>query len=225
MKTKLSWLEVILLAAPFVALAIYWNDLPARVPTHWNLQGQIDGWGAKIPGILIMSLTALGLTALLRILPWFDPKLRLTGGEESLMPTVLPIVRIACLVLLDAIFFVQIATSLGRDVAGGRVLMNCVLVFFVVMGNYLGNLRPNYFVGIRTPWTLENPTTWRATHRLAGRLMFFGALILLLVQFFLSETSFGMIFGGLILALAAWGFVYSWHHSRTCRDPLNLPNR
>ena len=94
-------------------------------------------------------------------------------------------------------------------------MMSCLLVFFVVMGNYLGNLRPNFFVGIRTPWTLENPETWRATHRLGGRLMFFGALILLVAQLFLSEAIFGLLFVSSILSLAAWGIAYSWHHCRT----------
>jgi uncharacterized membrane protein len=215
MKTKLSWLEGVLLAAPFVALAIYWNDLPAAVPTHWDFRGQIDGWGAKTPGIFVIPCTALAMTALLHILPWFDPKLRRTASEEGLMPAVLPIVRIACLFLLDTIFFLQVATSLGRNVAGGRIMMTCVLVFLVILGNYLGNLRPNYFVGIRTPWTLENSETWRATHRLGGRLMFFGALILLVAQVFLSERIFGLLFVTSILSLAAWGFVYSWHHCRT----------
>jgi uncharacterized membrane protein len=215
MKTRLSWLEVILLAAPFVALAIYWNDLPARVPIHWDLRGQINGWAAKAPGMLIVPLTALGLSLLLRVLPWFDPKLHRSGNSEARMLTILPIVRIACLLLLDAIFFVQIATSLDQDLAGDRIIINCLLVFFVVLGNYLGNLRPNYFVGIRTPWTLENPETWRATHRLGGRLMFFGGLVLLVAQFFLSQSFFGALFVGSVLALAAWGFVYSWHHCRT----------
>jgi uncharacterized membrane protein len=215
MKTRLSWLEAVLLAAPFVALAIYWNGLPARVPTHWDFRGQIDGWGAKTPGILMIPLTALGVTALLHILPWFDPKLRRTQGEESLMPAVLPIVRIAVLLLLDTIFFVQIATSLGRSVAGGRIMMTCLLVFLLIMGNYSGNLRPNYFVGIRTPWTLENPETWRVTHRLGGRLIFFGALTLLITQFFLNEGIFAWLFLASILALVVWAFVYSWHHCRT----------
>jgi uncharacterized membrane protein len=76
-------------------------------------------------------------------------------------------------------------------------------------------VRPNYFVGIRTPWTLENPETWRATHRLGGRLMFFGAILLLLAQFFLSEGLFAWLLVTSILSLAIWGFVYSWHHSRT----------
>lgn len=215
MKTKLNWLEILLLAAPLIALAFYWQDLPDRVPMHWDFRGKIDGWGSKTPGIFIIPLTALGMTALLHILPWFDPKLRRTTKEESRMPVVLPIVRIACLLLLDTIFFVQLATSLGRDIPGGRILMNCLLVFFVIMGNYLGTLRPNYFVGIRTPWTLENPETWRATHRLGGRLMFFGALALLIAQFFLSEPIFGFIFLASILSLATWGFAYSWHHCRT----------
>jgi uncharacterized membrane protein len=215
MKTKLSWLEAALLAAPLVALAIFWSDLPARVPIHWDLHGQINGWATKTPGIFLIPLTALGVVVVLRILPWFDPKLGKTPGEESRMSVVLPIVRITCLLLLDTIFFVQIATSLGWNVAGGRIMVTCLLVFFVIVGNYLGNLRPNYFVGIRTPWTLENPETWRATHRLGGRLMFFGGLILFIAQFFLSESIFGWLFFASILLLAAWGFVYSWHHYRT----------
>ena len=215
MKTKLSWLEVVLLAAPFVALAIYWNELPARVPMHWNFRGQIDGWSAKTPGIFLIPLTALGMTALLHILPWFDPRLRRTSGDESLMPAILPIVRIATLGLLNMIFFVQVATSLGRNVPGGRIITTSVLVFFVILGNYLGNVRPNYFVGIRTPWTLENPETWRATHRLGGRLMFFGALILLGAQCLLAEGPFAWLLVASILSLVAWGFIYSWHHCRT----------
>ncbi|MBA3649905.1 MAG: SdpI family protein [Chthoniobacterales bacterium] len=215
MKTKLGWLEIVLLSAPFLALAIYWNDLPARVPTHWDFRGEINGWMSKVPGILIVPLTALGITALLHFLPRLDPKLRRRSGDEGLMPAVMPIVRLATLVLLDTIFAVQMAASLGKNVAAGRIMMTCLLLFFVILGNYLGNLRPNYFVGIRTPWTLENPETWRATHRLGGRLMFFGALVLLGAEIFLSESAFGLLFVSSILALAAWGFAYSWHHCRT----------
>jgi uncharacterized membrane protein len=215
MKSKLTWLELLLLAAPFAALILLWNQLPARIPVHWNLHGEIDSWGSKMPHLLVLPLTALGMVVLLRILPWFDPKLRRRSNDEGLMPVVLPIVRIATLLLLNTVFFVQIATSLGRKVAAARIMVICLLLFFIVLGNYLGNLRPNYFVGIRTPWTLEDPETWRATHRLGGRLMFFGGLILLVAQFFLTESIFGILFLGSVLALAAWSFVYSWHYSRT----------
>lgn len=215
MKTKLTWLEVVLLAAPFVALALYWSDLPARVPMHWNIHGEVDGWSTKAPGILLLPLIALGTTALLHALPWFDPRLRRTLGDESRMPTVLPIIRIAFLALFDTIFFVQIATSLGRDIAGARIIVTGVLLFFVILGNFLGTVRPNYFVGIRTPWTLESPATWRATHRLGGRLMFFGSLFLLILQFLLSEELFLFLLLSSSLLLVVWAFVYSWHYSRT----------
>jgi uncharacterized membrane protein len=155
------------------------------------------------------------VVTLLRILPRFDPRLQRIPRDESRMPAVLPIIRIALLALYNAIFFVQIATSLGVTAAAGRIIPICVLVFFVLFGNYLGNVRPNYFVGIRTPWTLEDPETWRATHRLGGRLMFFGALILLVVQVFLSAPISGLAFGVSILSWVTWGFVYSWHHCRT----------
>jgi len=69
MKNKLNWLEAALLIAPFVLLAAFWNKLPARVPDHWNLQGQIDGWASKPRGILMLPLTGLGVVMFLRLRP------------------------------------------------------------------------------------------------------------------------------------------------------------
>lgn len=215
MKSKLNWPEAALLIAPFLVLALYWNYLPARVPIHWNVRGEIDGWSSKMPGLFLAPLINVGVVALLGVLPRFDPKLRGTSGEQGRMLHTLRIMRLALLALFDAIFYVQIAVSLGRDINGGRVLIACMLVFLAIIGNYLGNLRPNYFAGIRTPWTLEDPETWRATHRLGGRLIFFGSLALLILQFFLSDKAFGWVFAFAIILLAVWGIFYSWHHSRT----------
>jgi uncharacterized membrane protein len=214
MKSKLTWVEVALLAAPCVVLAIYWNNLPARIPVHWNIRGEVDGWGGKMPALFLLPFCMLFVVVLLRVLPQFDPRLRRTPGD-SRMPAILPIIRIAFLTLFNTIFFVQVATSLGKTLAAGRIMITCLLLFFLILGNYLGNVRPNYFVGIRTPWTLEDPETWRATHRLGGRLMFFGALILLVAQVFLSEQTSSLLFVVSILSWAAWGFAYSWHHCRT----------
>ena len=216
MKSKLNWLEGALLLAPFVVLALYWTSLPARVPTHWDVHGEIDSWSPKVPGLLILPLTSVIMVVLLRSLQKIDPKLWKTADASSSgMRTALPIIRVAILGLLDVIFYIQIAVPLGWNIDHGRILMTCMLIFFAIMGNFLGNLRPNYFAGIRTPWTLEDPETWRATHRLGGRLIFFGALLLLVLQFFFSHRLFGWIFAGSMLLLALWAFLYSWHHWRT----------
>ena len=215
MKNKLNWLEAALLVAPLIALAILWNDLPERVPIHWNLRGQIDGWAPKSFGLLIMPLMSLGTIALLHILPWFDPKLRRNAGAPGRMQHVLGILRLALAAFFAALFCMQIAAALGHPVAAGRIVPTATLLLLAVIGNYLSNLRPNYFAGIRTPWTLESPATWRATHRLGGRLTFYGSLLLLILQFFVTESTFGILFIGSALLLVVWAFWYSWHHFHT----------
>ncbi len=214
MKNKLLWLEAALLITPFVALAAYWNQLPMRVPIHWNLKGEIDGWSSKM-GMLILPLTGLGAVVLMRFLAWLDPKLRRGLAKTDRMHQVLQILRLAFAAFFGAVFLVQLAAALNQAMPSGRIIVLSTLILLAVLGNYSGNLRPNYFIGIRTPWTLENPETWRATHRLGGRLMFFGALLLIVLQFFLSQSAVGFLFGALMLLFAVWTFVYSLHHFRT----------
>lgn len=212
MKNKLNWLEALLLVAPLVAVAMLWNDLPARVPIHWNLRGEINGWASKPVALLGMPLINIALIALLHVLPRFDPKLQRTGGAHGRMERVLAIVRIALAAFFVAIFCMQIAATLGRPVAADRIVPTTVLLLLAVIGNYLSNLRPNYFVGIRTPWTLESPATWRATHRLGGYLTFYGALLLLVLQFFVRPSIFGILVPSAAILLAVWAVWYSWHH-------------
>ena len=214
MKNKLNWLVAALLAAPLIALLVLWNDLPARVPIHWNLRGEIDGWSSKT-AMLLMPLIGLGIIVLLHILPRFDPKLRRAVGGPGRMQSVLAILRIALAAFFGVIFWMQLAAALGHTVAADRIVPAATLLLLATIGNYSANLRPNYFVGIRTPWTLESPETWRATHRLGGRMMFFGAVFLLALQFFVSASAFMHLFVGSTLLLVAWAFWYSWRHFRT----------
>lgn len=216
MKNKVNWLEAALLLAPFVVIAALWNKLPARIPMHWNLRGDVDRWASsKSIEIFVLPLIALVVVALLRVLPRLDPKLRAMLSTKERMRAALQIMRLAFAAFFGALFSIQIATTFGYTLAGGRAMIWCLLVLLAIMGNYLGNLRPNYFVGLRTPWTLESEETWRATHRLGGRLMFFGALLLLAAEFLLSQSAFGYLFMTLMLLLVAWSFFYSWHHFRT----------
>ena len=219
MKNKLNWLEAALLITPFLVLATYWNKLPVLVPVHWNIHGEIDGWASKPFGLMIVPVTMLLLSALLRFLSWIDPKLRRAPADDTRMPAVLRILRLVFAIFFTGIFYLQIGGVFGRVLDGRRFLLLNSLLLFAVMGNYLGNLRPNYFLGIRTPWTLDSPETWRATHRLGGRLMFFGAIFLILLQFFLNDAALVFLLLILVFGWAAWGVLYSWHHFRTHAVP------
>jgi uncharacterized membrane protein len=159
------------------------------------------------------------LVAFLHIISWLDPKLRRSLQQSDRMHAVLQILRVAFAGLFDAIVAVQIAAALDHTLPIGRIIQASILILFATLGNYLPNLRPNYFIGIRTPWTLESPDTWRATHRLAGRLMFFGAVFLFILQFFISAGIFGTLFAGFLLLVAVWALLYSWFHYRACAAP------
>jgi len=212
MKNKLNWLEVILLVTPVPILVIFWNDLPARVPIHWNLHGKIDGWTSKPFGILFIPLMSVAIIALLHVLPRLDPKLRRSAGNQGRMKTVLGILRLALAAFFVVLFGMQVEAALGHPVRAARIVPMATLFLLAIIGNYLSTLRPNYFFGIRTPWTLESPDTWRATHRLGGRLMFYGSVLLLLLQFFISESTVMILFITSVLLLVTWAFWYSWHH-------------
>jgi uncharacterized membrane protein len=216
MKNKLTWLEALLVVTPFLLLAVFWNRIPARVPVHWNLDGQIDRWSPKSFGMFSLPLISLGTVAILHLVPWFDPKLRGKRNSADRMSAVLPIFRVLIAAFFLVVFLLTFCASLGISVSIGRILISSILLLLAGMGNYLGLLRRNYFVGLRTPWTLESDATWRATHRLGGRLLFFGSTAILVAGFFVPERVFFFLFITGTLLLVVWSFLYSWHHFRTC---------
>jgi uncharacterized membrane protein len=215
MKNKLNWLEAFLVLAPFLILIAFWNQIPQRVPLHWNVDGQIDRWASKSTGMFLLPLISLATVALLHLIPWLDPKLRGKLKWADRMDAVLPIFRILFAAFFLLVFLVVFGATIGISISVARILVSSVLVLLAGIGNYLGNLRPNYFIGLRTPWTLESAATWRATHRIGGRLLFFGSTFLLLAQFFVPERVFIFVFTAAALLLVVWSFLYSWNHFRT----------
>lgn len=211
-----SWLEYVILAAPFPFLAALWNQFPARVPIHWGIHGHVNGWASKSFGLLALPVMNVLLYLLLRFIQNIDPKVRRTSDEDRARAlAVFRIMRAALVAFLFGMFCFQAAIALGHAVPMNCFALNGCLLLFIVMGNYFAALRPNYFVGIRTPWTLENPETWRATHRIGGRIMVFGALLLLGIEFFIPGQAFTWLFLAYILGFTLWAFIYSWKYSRT----------
>ncbi len=159
------WLGPALVAAMWAfALAVY-GRLPQRVPSHWNLHGQVDGWMEKPWGALLQPLVATLVLGLLWVLPHIDPRranLERFADDRRLLFNLL--------VLFLAV--VQVATlgqALGWPVEVDRVLLASVGLLLVGLGNYLPRIRSNWFMGIRTPWTLSSERVWRDTHRVGGR--------------------------------------------------------
>ena len=209
-------LQIILLALPFVLAAAWWNKIPPVVATHWGLHGQPDSWMPKAPGLLLAPVLNVALCLLLAFLPRIDPRLRGNPAADSARyHRILRVYRYALTTFIAAVATAVIAVAAGWRVDMGLLAVNGTLVLFAVIGNFLGNLQPNYFVGCRTPWTLQDGDTWRATHRTTGRLMVFGAVALLVAEFFVRREAGVYLFIAYAVGLGAWSLGYSaWFFQR-----------
>lgn len=170
-----------MIAAMFVLAAVAWTGVPDRIPVHWNWSGQPDRFGGRFEGLLGLPLAAIAVFVLLIFLPRIDPRRKHYDDFQhpyAIMRTV----------VVGVLLGLQIFTLLWvRDAAGPRagLLAAEVGIALVIVGNYLPKLKSNWFVGVRTPWTLSSEVSWHLTHRLAGRLFVIaGALdvVIALVQ-------------------------------------------
>ena len=208
-------IQLLLLLLPCVLAAAWWDKVPPVVATHWNVHGQPNGSMPKVPGLLLAPVINVALCLLLAFLPKIDPRLRGNPAGSARYRRVLRVYRYGVTTLVALVAVTLIAIAAGWRIDMGRVACNGVLALMAVAGNFLGNLPPNYFVGCRTPWTLQDGDTWRATHRTTGRLMFFGAAALLVVQFFVAREVQSYLLVAYVVGIATWSLGYSlWFFQR-----------
>ena len=189
----ISW--AILLAGFAAALACL-PSLPDRIPTHWNIEGEIDGWGGRATA-LWLPLAGLGLNLLFALLPKIDPRrenyARFSGAYNTFR-------LVFALFWMGMVLLTLYSAYRPGALEAGRLIPAAVGLLFCVLGNYMPKFKPNYFVGIRTPWTLASETVWRRTHRLGGILWFFGGLAYLVCSLLLDpRTAFPLTMGLLVL--------------------------
>jgi uncharacterized membrane protein len=161
-----SRLSLALVALAFAAVLALWGKLPDPMPTHWNLQGEVDGHVPKPWGPLIMPLAMALVHALLSIVP------RLSGRalEGPAQRRVLGQVQLSVMLFLSVVAGASLLVALGVRVPFNRVLTAALGALIVGLGLSMGRLPRNGLVGIRTPWTLADEEVWKRTHALGARL-------------------------------------------------------
>ncbi|WP_337176530.1 DUF1648 domain-containing protein [Paludisphaera sp.] len=176
---KRLWWGVAIALAAFTWGASAWAypNLPDSIPIHWNIHGQVDGWGSRA-SVFLMPGVATGLLVLFAFLPALSPK---SFEVDSFRPTYLYILAVT--VGLFAFIQVVILAATFQEIRGerwvdiGRALVAGIFVFFGLMGNVMGKVRKNFYIGIRVPWTLASDRVWNDTHRLAAWLMVGGSVV------------------------------------------------
>jgi uncharacterized membrane protein len=163
MANKFYLFGIALLAAVCVAILVAYPHLPEMVPTHWNIHGEANGFSPKWLLFVIFPGLMAGIMILFRLLPWLSPK---QWSVESFRQTYLYImVVLSCLVAFLAA--VTLWAGTGRAIDVTRVVIGAVCLLFALIGPALSRVHRNFYIGVRTPWTLANDRVWDDTHRLA----------------------------------------------------------
>ncbi len=194
----------IVILAPVVYLAVLWKELPDSVPVHWNLQGEVNRYGSKTE-ILIITFLPFILYLLFFAFPKIDPKNKLKnmGSKYSGLRTIV-------IVFLAAISMMVIYTAKHEVFPGQNMMFILMGGLFTFLGNYMKTIKANYFIGIKTPWTLENETVWKDTHAMGGKLWFAGGIVIIITGIFANPKLNGIIFGIVLAIIVIIPTVYSY---------------
>lgn len=204
LKNEIPLLAIVSL--PFIYLAYIWNKLPEKVPMHWNIKGEIDRFGEKSELLLIPILLPLLFYITLLVIPKIDPK-----NKISKMGNKYQHIKILLTTFMSILALFIIYTAKNQALANPNYIVLLIGILYIILGNYFKTIKPNYFIGIKTPWTLENETVWRETHKLGGKMWFVGGIIIVLSSLILNKqqnfTLFMIITGIITLIPVAYSYL------------------
>lgn len=163
--TRVWWIvSASLLALAWLSAALAYPQLPDQIPTHWNIHGEIDGYGAKWWALFLTPAIMLAAFLMFLALPWLSPR---HFAVDAFRPTY-EFIAITAMALMTYIHGLLLWAAWSGPVDISRALMAGICLALAVIGNVLGKVRRNFYVGIRTPWTLASERVWIDTHRLAA---------------------------------------------------------
>ncbi len=201
--TRNTLISLGFVVAAFAIAAALYSRLPELVPTHWNARGEADGFTPKPWGPFLLPLSMAGTYIFLMLIPQISPR----GYGTERFQSVFEIIQASLLAMLLAVTAVTLFAGIGVPMPIERITHIATGLLFIVIGNFLGKVTKNFFVGIRTPWTLASDEVWLRTHRLAGKLFVIAGIGLVASSFAGGGTVALLVAVGLAAAIPA---VYSY---------------
>jgi uncharacterized membrane protein len=208
---KFSFLDFGALAVwllPAVYLLFIYPSLPQTLPMHYDINGNIDRYGGKSE-FIAFQLIPMGVSALvyllLKFLPLIDPKKQVKYGESTFQKLAFGLV-----IFLTALDIAIAYSAMHHGFKIDKLIFPLIGLLFVFIGNFMNSIKPNYFVGFKTPWALENEDNWRATHRLASKIWFTGGVIITIATLFLPSNTGTIFFVSFVVIMALIPYIYSY---------------
>jgi uncharacterized membrane protein len=204
--TRISW---IIIVVPFIYLVVVWNRLPGKIAMHFDIHGNADKYSNKngfLFFMVIMASVSIGLYFLLPNIYRIDPKKFAADNKGRLQKIAFALV-IFLAALQCFIIYTAVSGSLKLDV---HFVFASIGIFWAVIGNYMNNIKPNYFAGFRLPWTLENAENWKQTHLVAGKLWFAGGLLIAVICLFAPRNVMIIAFLTIAVIITITPIIYSY---------------
>ena len=170
---KMMIITSLLCLAPMILGIVYYSQLPAEVPIHWNAAGEVDGYAPK-------AMAIFGLPAFLFALEWVMYFVILNDPKKQNQSKVMRDLGFWCAPCIGLVVYpMTIFSALGHDVPVVTIALGLCGLLFVVIGNYMPKTKQNYTIGIKLPWTLDDPENWYKTHRLASFVWVVSGIVLI----------------------------------------------
>lgn len=202
---KKEWYILAIILAS-LAFGIYvYPQLPDKIPTHWNIRGEIDGWSGKAFGVYFFPLLNLILYPLMILLPKIDPRRQ----NYAHFSKTYKLLRITLHIFFAAIYIISLLVALGYPLRVDFIVRLAVSLLILIIGNYMGKFKHNYFVGIKTPWTLASEEVWVKTHRFGAPLWVIAGLLGIVLSFFRQAWA-GYLSIGSFIVIAIVPIIYSY---------------
>ncbi|WP_428328956.1 SdpI family protein [Mucilaginibacter sp.] len=206
--TLVDLLALLIGLIPIGYLLYVYASLPAIVPMHYGADGTPNAFGPKSELFIVQSIltgTSFLLYLLMKFLPSIDPKKQVKNGEKTFQK-----LGLGLIIFLAALSICITFATINKSFKIDKLILPLIGFLFVFLGNLMYNIKPNYFAGVRTPWTLEDEGNWRATHRLAGKVWVTGGIIITVAMLLLPSPAATFVFLPCILVMSFIPIVYSY---------------
>ncbi|MFA6306542.1 MAG: SdpI family protein [Patescibacteria group bacterium] len=202
---KTEFIPLLLIILALASSVYFYNNLPERVAIHWNFAGEVDGYGSGQTQAVVFPSMIIGMYVLFLLIPYLDPK----KERYEQFSKIYHIFKSLIIALIVVIYFVVGLNGLGYNLPVGVITPGLIGLLFIVIGNYMAKIKRNWFMGIRTPWTMSSEEVWNKTHRFGGK-MFILAGLLMIAEIFLPVSWKLPIFIIMMVILLAGTVGYSY---------------
>jgi len=198
---KYFFIAAAVIATTWLATLLIYPHLPSQIPLHWNLSGRVDRYGSR-ENLFLMPCIMVVVVLLFAVLPWLSPR----RFEVNAFRSTYLYIMLLIVALIGYLHALMLWAALSKPLDMSRSLFGALFLFLVLIGNVLGKVRRNFYIGVRTPWALANEKVWYATHRFAARVCVIAGLLGLVSSILTPSPVFATV---ILISAALASVLYS----------------